>query len=243
MNTASFKKQIKNLAQSKIVLYILLILSVTNLFGYLMSENFAAVLLFLVIGYLTTYFTDNMITIFLVSIVVTNFTVAINNTRNKEGMENNKNKKNKKTSKKIVDENSITVNGRGSKYDNLKNNPITGRKSKNTTTVEALDNALDNKKNPTIVSDDNKEDNIDGTCTGNNCKVSKQRQIENAHSLVDKMLTDPQQLQKHQEQIKQTIETLEPMIEKVEGMMDKIGGSKIMGLLGGLGPMLNNANN
>ena len=60
MNTSSIQKKIKNLGQNKILLYILLILSVTNVFGYIMSDNLIAVLMFIVVGYLSTFFTKNM---------------------------------------------------------------------------------------------------------------------------------------------------------------------------------------
>lgn len=238
MNTASLKKQMKNLSQSKIVLYILLILSVTNLFGYLMSENFTAVFMFLVIGYLTTYFTDNMIIVFAVSIFATNFAVAMNYNRNREGLANGKKKK------KHVKTDVNTLTDRKDLYKNLEYNALTGKKEKpkNSTTVEAMKHALkDNKtpENPVIIDKKKEKDDVDGVCSGPSCKKnSKSAHIENAHAMVDNLINNPDELKKQQEAISKTIETLEPMIDKVEGMMNKIGGSKIASLLGGLGPLL-----
>jgi len=251
MNTASLKKQMKNLSQSKIVLYILLILAVTNLFGYLMSENFTAVFMFLVIGYLTTYFTDNMIIVFAVSIFATNFAVAMNYNRNREGMTpngNNGEKKEKDEKTELVDKedesNVKTITDRKGSYKNLEYNALTGKKEKpkNSTTVEAMKHALkDNKtpQNPVIIDKKKEKGDVDGVCSGPSCKKnSKTAQIENAHAMVDNLLNNPDELIKQQQAIEQTIATLEPMIDKVEGMMNKIGGSKIASLIGGLGPLL-----
>ena len=251
MNTASLKKQMKNLSQSKIVLYILLILAVTNLFGYLMSENFTAVFMFLVIGYLTTYFTDNMIIVFAVSIFATNFAVAMNYNRNREGMTpngNNGEKKEKDEKTELVDKeddsNVKTLTDRKDSYKNLEYNALTGKKEKpkNSTTDEAMKHALkDNKtpQNPVIIDKKKEKGDVDGVCSGPSCKKnSKSAQIENAHAMVDNLLNNPDELIKQQQAIEQTIATLEPMIDKVEGMMNKIGGSKIASLIGGLGPLL-----
>ena len=253
MNTSSLKKQMKNLSQSKIVLYILLILAVTNLFGYLMSENFTAVFMFLVIGYLTTYFTDNMIIIFALSIFATNFVVAMNYNRNREGMIPNKEKDDEDEKiKKTINDNTITTTSRGTKFDNLDINPSTGNKekSKNTTTLNAMKEALtqDNKnpKNPEkhIIIDKKKEKGeVEGTCSGPSCKQnSKASKIENAHAMVDNLISDPKAMKEQQKAIEDTIKNLEPMIDKVENMMNKLGSSKIMNLIGGLTPMLGNVN-
>tara|TARA_Y100000389_G_scaffold89265_1_gene85699 strand:+ start:8326 stop:9096 length:771 start_codon:yes stop_codon:yes gene_type:complete len=250
MNTASLKKQMKNLSQSKIVLYILLILAVTNLFGYLMSENFTAVFMFLVIGYLTTYFTDNMIIVFAVSIFATNFAVAMNYNRNREGMttekkDNNEEKDEKtETVKKEDDSNVKTLTDRKGSYKILEYNALTGKKEKpkNSTTDNAMNDALkDNKtpQNPVIIDKKKEKGEVDGVCSGPSCKQnSKTTQIENAHAIVDNLLHNPDELIKQQQAIEQTIATLEPMIDKVEGMMNKIGGSKIASLIGGLTPLL-----
>lgn len=247
MNSASLNKQMKNLSQSKIVLYILLLLSVTNLFGYLMSDNFIAVFMFLVISYLTTYFTDNMIHVFAVSLIATNFAVTMNYNRNREGLANKKNKKNinEKKIQTNMNNNTITANSRGTKFNNLNKSGLTG-KSDNINTVEAMNNALkETNKTPNnpIITDKKVNGDLEGICNGSSCKQnSKNALIENSHSMVDHLIKNPEELTKHQEAISKTIETLEPMIDKVENMMNKIGGSKIANLIGGLGPILGQVN-
>lgn len=70
------KQEINRLLKDKNVLYIVLFLAITNLFGYIVVGNLEAVLFFLIIGFLTTYFTKNMIVVMLVAMLTTNFLVA-----------------------------------------------------------------------------------------------------------------------------------------------------------------------
>jgi hypothetical protein len=217
-----------------------------------MSENFTAVFMFLVIGYLTTYFTDNMIIVFAVSIFATNFAVAMNYNRNREGLSNGDNGNNEEkdekteTVKKEDDSNVKTLTDRKGSYKNLEYNALTGKKEKpkNSTTDNAMNDALkDNKtpQNPVIIDKKKEKGEVEGVCSGPSCKQnSKSAQIENAHAMVDNLLNNPDELIKQQQAIEQTIATLEPMIDKVEGMMNKIGGSKIASLISGLGPIFGN---
>lgn len=84
-----FKEQLKD----KNVLYIVFFLAVINVFGYLLSGNFKAIVIFSLSGFISSYFSRNMIIIMLVAMVVTNTTTgtkfAIEQMKNmKEGMEN-----------------------------------------------------------------------------------------------------------------------------------------------------------
>jgi len=76
-----FKESMKD----KRVLYIVLFLAVTNLFGYLMARNFNAVVVFLLVGFIATYFSRNMIVVLMVAMVVTNIISGVKMI--KEGME------------------------------------------------------------------------------------------------------------------------------------------------------------
>ena len=70
------KFNIKSLLKDKNVLYVVLFLAVTNLFGYLMAGNFDAIMLFLVTGFASTYFSKNMIIIMLIAMLTTNFLIG-----------------------------------------------------------------------------------------------------------------------------------------------------------------------
>ena len=83
------KMDMNSLLRNRNVLYIVLFLAVANLFTYLMLKQLDAVAFFVIIGFLTTYFSKNMIIILLTSVVSTFFLVQIkmlgNNVR--EGLE------------------------------------------------------------------------------------------------------------------------------------------------------------
>ena len=63
----------KSLLKDKNVLRVVALLSVLNLIGYLMIRDLDAVAFFAIVGFLTTYFSKNMIVVLLVAMVLTNF--------------------------------------------------------------------------------------------------------------------------------------------------------------------------
>ena len=73
------------LLKNKYILYILLIIGIINILGYLTMKDYNSLALFVVIGMLSSYFSKNMSVNLLVAIVVTSL-VAVNN-KIKEGFE------------------------------------------------------------------------------------------------------------------------------------------------------------
>lgn len=74
--------------KDKTVLYIVLFFAITNVIGFLMLHNVEAVLFFIVIGMLTSYFSKNMIVIMLTALVATNALVGAKGVGGvKEGLE------------------------------------------------------------------------------------------------------------------------------------------------------------
>ena len=70
-------KQVDKMLKNKVVLYGILFLTITNVFGYLMTKNYEAVVFFALVYYLTGEFTRNNILIALVALVATNSLLAI----------------------------------------------------------------------------------------------------------------------------------------------------------------------
>ena len=70
------KFKLKSILKDKNVLYIVFFLALVNLFGYLMAGNLDAVIFFLILGYLTSYFSKNMIVVMLAAIILTNLFVS-----------------------------------------------------------------------------------------------------------------------------------------------------------------------
>ena len=81
----------KSLLKDKNVLRVVALLSVLNLIGYLMTRNLDAVAFFAIVGFLTTYFSKNMIVVLLVAMVLTNFFAMGRKTGNMlEGMKSSR---------------------------------------------------------------------------------------------------------------------------------------------------------
>ena len=78
MKRHSKKNDLAALLKNKNMLYVVLFFSVVNLFSYLMLKQLDAVVFFIIIGFLATYFSKNMIVILLTSVVSTFFLVQIN---------------------------------------------------------------------------------------------------------------------------------------------------------------------
>jgi hypothetical protein len=83
---------ISKILTNKIVLYIVFIISALNLIGYLYSGNTNAVVYFIILGVLVSYFSKNMIIILLVPLIFVNLYVGSQSQlKNVEGMVNNEN--------------------------------------------------------------------------------------------------------------------------------------------------------
>jgi hypothetical protein len=83
----SKKNDMTALLKNKNVLYVVLFFALMNLFSYLMLKQLDAVAFFIIIGFLATYFSKNMIVIMLTSMISTFLLVQINLLGNvQEGM-------------------------------------------------------------------------------------------------------------------------------------------------------------
>jgi hypothetical protein len=99
-----------NLLSNKIVLYVSFFFAIVTAANYLLRGNFEAVGIFIIIGFLTTYFSKNMIIVLLTTTILTNFIVMMRNRQNSgfiEGMtteEMDKLKTDMEAAKKAMDD-------------------------------------------------------------------------------------------------------------------------------------------
>lgn len=82
------KMKAPSILKNKYVLYILLVVALGNVLGYLAMEDYKSLGLFISVGLLSTYFSKNMSVTLIVAIIVT-ACVAIND-KVREGLENKK---------------------------------------------------------------------------------------------------------------------------------------------------------
>ena len=79
------------LLNDKNVLYIVFVVAILNLLGYLITNNLEAVVFFLIVGFLSTYFSKNMIIVLIIAIITTSIFATTRSPKviytTKEGME------------------------------------------------------------------------------------------------------------------------------------------------------------
>ena len=78
-----------DILHNKYVLYLSFFFAIVTAAGYLLRNNLEAICIFVIIGFLTTYFSKNMIIVLLVTTIATNFIVLMKNKNSSmiEGME------------------------------------------------------------------------------------------------------------------------------------------------------------
>ena len=80
-----------DILHNKYILYASFFFAIITAAGYLLSNNLEAICIFVIIGFLTTYFSKNMIIVLLVTTIATNFIVIMRNKNRSmiEGMDAN----------------------------------------------------------------------------------------------------------------------------------------------------------
>ena len=92
------KLQAPAILKNKYVLYVLLVLAIINVLGYVGLQDYDSLALFVAVGVLSTYFSKNMAVNLLLAIVVTSL-IAVNK-REMEGMKNKEDDEEKPKKKK-----------------------------------------------------------------------------------------------------------------------------------------------
>ena len=201
---------------NKYVLYLVVFLSLTNMFGYLAMANINALIYFLIIGLITSIFTQNMTIILLSALILSNIFIAGQNSF--EGFTSETDEQEAK--KPIVNED---------------------KKPKIITPVSADEEAVDSSI--PMTDNENQFSNVDepfevNMGNGNKKKypVDYSSSIEDAYGPLDKdgikrLTEDTQKLLKQQLQLADVMKTMaplinniKPLIEQSKGMMDGVGG-------------------
>lgn len=206
------KLNVKSLLKDKNVLYVVLFLAVSNLFGYLLMREMDAVIFFLVVGFLTTYFSKNMIVVMLVAMISTNLLLGSKHLRNvKEGMENaDSDDENKDENEvEVVEEQDVDIsNANGKKTEVSKE-----------TLVKLSPASLKDNKKPKLDYAGTVEaayDNLDDLLSSD---------------AIQNMTADTQRLAEKQKQLINNIGKLEPMMQNAGKLLEGLDMNKINGVV------------
>jgi hypothetical protein len=241
----------KLLLKNRNVLYVVLFLSVANLFHYLMAKQLDAVAFFIIIGFLATYFSKNMIVVMLTAIISTFLLVQINLLgRVQEGMEDNVDASGnaiaaEKTPEKTPEKTTLTTP------------PVTGTTAAATAAALAPDATISSKMraditkgpgtpktesfqqqlNPARFNASDDDTDIDARYKP---KIDYASTLESAYDNLDKLLSsdairnmssDTERLAEKQQLLMGNIEKMTPIMEKASGILGKMDIGGMMGSL------------
>ena len=198
--------KLKSLLKNKNFLYFVLFIASVNTFGYLMMRQTEAVMLFALVGFLTTFFTKNMIIVLLTAIVVTNvYAGSILGVRIKEGME----------SKSDEDDEEEEDDKEGMGHEE-------GEKKK-----KGKKEGMPSLK-PADLPPNGKKPKLDPAGTLEAAYDNLDKLLDSG--AIDKMSSETQNLASQQDKLMKNIDRLEPMLGVAEGMMDKMAGMNLGGM-------------
>jgi hypothetical protein len=204
-----------SLLKDKNVLYIVVFIAIANLLGYLMLHDFEAILFFLLVGFLTTYFSKNMIIILIVGMVSAALFKVSSQPRNTffEGFEGEKTKK-KKIAPSLSSSSKSSTKQKGGTRDD---------------TEEEDDNAEGKKYTLDRAALVDKETELK--------KENSAKQLEDIYDKNDTVLqqanpAEVKNIMAQQKNIMESIKTLEPMMKTAQEMLKTMEGMGVN--LGGM---------
>ena len=228
-----------SLLKDKNVLYIVVFIAIANLLGYLMLHDFESILFFLLVGFLTTYFSKNMIIILIVGMVAAALFKVTTQHKNTlfEGFEEEKTKDKKSKKNNLIKKTTPTISSKLSpkKKIGIKGIPEEEEEEEGKGEKYTLDQAA-------LVD---KEEELK---KGNHAKFLEDIYDKNSKVLQQASPEQLENIMQSQRELMQSIKTMEPMMKtakemlntmegmgvNLEGMMEKFGGlDKVNAILGG----------
>jgi uncharacterized integral membrane protein len=204
------------LLNDKNVLYVVFVLAILNLLGYLVVQNTEAVAFFLIVGFLTTYFSKNMIVVLIVAMVATSlFTATKTSYRSvKEGMTDSSSqrqetkvlKEKKQTAQTAQTAQSDTSSGDDDEVEEVEELTVASQGKNRVDIVANLSEAYNNLQ-----------------------KTVGEGGVQGLTNQTETLLTQ-------QKQLMDNITTMQPFLETAQGFMDKLDLSS----LDGIGDLLSN---
>jgi len=197
------------LLNDKNVLYVVFVVAILNILGYLLVQNIDAVAFFLIIGFLSTYFSKNMIVVLIIAIVSTSI---FNSTRSRyvEGMSTQRSEKNKKNQE----------------ADKKEDTP----KKTSSKDADAEDKEVEPEGMTTVTNKAKKPNKLDYAGT-------LEKAYENLQNTVGKggiegLTSQTKTLLDQQKNLMDNIKGMEPFLQTAESFMNKLDLSSLEGLGG-----------
>jgi hypothetical protein len=252
----SVEARASTLATDKNVLYIMLVIAVVNVVGYLMMGNFEAVVFFAIVAYLSTFFTKNMVIVFLVSILATNFLMVskVNYFSRMTGMEGMQNKDDASaaatkdhsahaaaTATKDPAAHAAATATKAPADATAKPTPKPTKSDSKKTSAEKKKEGMNGKLAPAKFNDDSDDEGDAASSPFPGTNAQKNAQMEKAHDALQNigngggMQMQTEEVMKQQKVLMDNIKVMQPFLETAERFLDKFNMKGIDGLLGKIG--------
>jgi len=220
----TFKKSISKFLSNKIVFYIVVVLAIINIIGYLAISNFNAIVFFILIGLITYQFSKNVTIVLLVTLIATSLLVSTKMI--KEGMAT-------KDLTTVEDDEEANPSFKDTKK--LK---------------DALNKIKQNEKKPAVVSATKPKIDTDIVIPMHNepfkngkkgARIDYMSTIEEAYSNLDKMLgndgiknlsADTKKLMGQQQNLFKSMESMTPLLGQAQQMLESFDIKSLTGLAG-----------
>ena len=229
-------KLLKKIFTSKIVLYLLAIYSMFAILGFLMLNQIENLTFFLALGYLSSYFSKNMIINFLVAILGTNVWASSVREGFKEGHEMD-------AGHAHLDDEEEEEEGDKKRRKAGPRRPTVRGKASKISEKEELTNLRPSRlrRGSGNYEEDEDEDNnvarIDSAAT----MAATYKQMENVLGSggMKNLARDTRSLVEQQKSLMKQVETMQPMMKQMGGMIQNFGGvdgiNQMMKQLKGMG--------
>ena len=209
-----------NILNDKNVLYIVFVIAILNVLGYLMTRNVEAVLFFLIIGFLTTYFSKNMIIVLIITIISTSIfastrTTYVQEYTGKEGMTSSDNTNTKKKEKAKIEMN--------------KKKQMVSDDDDDSDTEEVSD------KVSTISNKKGKDNYVDYASTLEKAYANLQTTV--GEGGIEGLTSQTSSLLDQQKKLMKNIETMQPFLKTADSFMQNFNIKGLDGITGMLGKL------
>jgi hypothetical protein len=214
------KKNLSKMLENKYVLYFVFVLAIINLFGYMVTGNLNSIIFFVLVAFLTRFFSKNMIIILTIPLILTS--VLMVGKTVKENFENASKSLDEQIKDLQTEIDAMVEKGVSSDADK------SAFKEKN----EKLKNLM-KQKNESGKSSDEK-DKSDKTSESMSSMYNKPNRIDYASTVEDayedlnkilggngiKQLTDDtQKLMKQQLELAEAMKSMSPLMEQAKGLL------------------------
>lgn len=214
--------KVDKLLNDKNVLYVVFALAILNLMGYLLVQNTEAIVFFLIVGFLSTYFSKNMIIVLIIAMVSTSIFTSTRGRYVKEGMRTSREAPKEEADKK---EDKSTDSAKKSDKDKKKM-PSDSEMDKADDDEEDEPEAMSNKSNT-------KKNRLD--YAGNLAEAYNNLQKTIGKGGIKALTGQTETLLNQQKNLMDNIKGMEPFIKTAESFMSKLDLGGINGMLSKLG--------